>query len=35
MKYFWDPQRLKDTNGRDTATSTIAVNTHTVVACWV
>ena len=39
MKYFWDPppkKRLSDTNVRDTATQTIAMNTGNVlVACWV
>ena len=40
MKYFWDPpppeKRLMDTNVRDTATRTIAMNTRNVlVASWV
>ena len=39
-KYVWDPpppkKRLRDTNVRDTATPTIAMNTRNVlVACWV
>ena len=35
MKYFWDPpppKRLRDTNVRDTATRTIAMNTRNVPA---